>query len=38
MSLLGALTTGSSGVTAFGRAMTVVGSNIANVNTFGYKA
>lgn len=38
MALLGSLSAGASGVTTFGRAMTVVGSNIANVNTAGYKA
>jgi len=37
MSLLGALGAGASGVKTYGRAMTVIGSNIANVNTFGYK-
>jgi flagellar hook protein FlgE len=32
-----ALNTGASGLNAFGEAMSVVGSNIANVNTTGYK-
>jgi flagellar hook protein FlgE len=32
-----ALNTGASGLNAFGEAMTVVGSNISNVNTTGYK-
>jgi flagellar hook protein FlgE len=32
-----ALNTGASGLNAFGEAMSVVGSNIANVNTVGYK-
>lgn len=32
-----ALNTGASGLKSFGEAMTVVGSNIANVNTTGYK-
>ena len=33
-----ALYTGASGLNAFGEAMSVVGSNIANVNTTGYKS
>ena len=33
-----ALNTGASGLNSFGEAMTVVGSNIANVNTVGYKS
>jgi flagellar hook protein FlgE len=33
-----ALNTGASGLNAFGEAMSVVGSNIANVNTTGYKS
>jgi len=37
MALLGALQTGASGVRAHGKAMTVVGNNIANVNTYGFK-
>ena len=37
MSLLGSLNAGSSGVKTMGKAMTVIGSNIANVNTVGYK-
>ena len=32
------LRTGASGLTSFGEAMSVVGSNIANVNTVGYKS
>lgn len=38
MSLLGSLNAGSSGVKTMGKAMTVIGSNIANVNTVGYKS
>lgn len=38
MSLLGSLSAGASGVITNGRAMTVVGSNIANVNTVGFKS
>lgn len=33
-----ALKTGASGLTTYGEAMTVVGSNIANVNTLAYKS
>ncbi|MCH9045015.1 MAG: flagellar hook protein FlgE [SAR324 cluster bacterium] len=33
-----ALNTGASGLNAFGEAMSVVGSNIANINTPGYKS
>lgn len=33
-----ALNPGASGLTAYGEAMSVVGSNIANVNTHGYKS
>ena len=33
-----ALNTGASGLATYGEAMTVVGSNIANVNTMGYKS
>ena len=33
-----ALNTGASGLNSFGEAMSVVGSNIANVNTVGYKS
>ena len=33
-----ALNTGASGLSAYGEAMSVVGSNIANVNTTGYKS
>ena len=33
-----ALNTGASGLNAFGEAMTVVGSNISNINTTGYKS
>ena len=32
------LRTGASGLNAYGEAMSVVGSNIANVNTVGYKS
>ncbi len=35
--MLGALQTGASGLRSHSQAMTVTGSNIANVNTFGYK-
>lgn len=38
MSLFGSLSAGSSAVKSYGQAMTVVGSNIANVNTNAYKA
>jgi flagellar hook protein FlgE len=37
MALLGSLNTGASGVKTHGKTMQVVGNNIANVNTFGYK-
>ncbi len=37
MSLLGSLNAAASGVKTMGRAMTVIGSNVANVNTVGYK-
>jgi len=37
MSLSSALFTGISGLNAFGNAMTVIGDNIANVNTIGFK-
>ena len=37
MSLFGALTTGVSGLDAFSQALSVTSSNIANVNTTGYK-
>ena len=37
MALLGSLQTGASGVRTHGKAMAVVGNNIANVNTFGFK-
>lgn len=37
MALLGSLNTGASGVQTHGKAMQVVGNNIANVNTFGFK-
>ena len=33
-----ALHTGASGLQAFGEGMTVIGSNVANVNTVGYKS
>ena len=33
-----ALHTGASGLGAYGEGMTVIGSNIANVNTLGYIA
>ncbi len=38
MSLSSALYTGVSGLTTLGNAMTVIGDNIANVNTVGFKA
>lgn len=38
MSLLNSLNAGASGVKTMGKAMTVIGSNVANVNTVGYKA
>ena len=38
MALLGSLQTGASGVRTHGKAMAVVGNNIANVNTFGFKS
>lgn len=37
MALLGSLNTGPSGVKTHGKTMQVVGNNIANVNTFGFK-
>ncbi len=37
MALLGSVNTGASGVQTHGKAMQVVGNNIANVNTFGFK-
>ena len=37
MALLGSLNTGASGVKTQGKTMQVVGNNIANVNTFGFK-
>ena len=37
MALLGSLQTGASGVRTHGKAMAVVGNNIATVNTFGFK-
>ena len=37
MALLGSLNTGASGVKTHGKTMQVVGNNIANVNTFGFK-
>ena len=38
MALLGSLNTGASGVKTQGKTMQVVGNNIANVNTFGFKS
>ena len=38
MALLGALNTGASGVKTHGKSMQIIGNNIANVNTFGYKS
>ena len=38
MALLGSLNTGASGVKTHGKAMQLIGNNIANVNTFGYKS
>ncbi len=38
MGMLGSLNAGASGVRTMGKAMTAIGSNIANVNTVGYKA
>ena len=37
MALLGSLSTGASGVKTQGKSMQVIGNNIANVNTFGFK-
>jgi flagellar hook protein FlgE len=37
MALLGSLQTGASGVKTQGKAMQVIGNNIANVNTYGFK-
>ena len=37
MALLGSLNTGASGVKTQGKTMQIVGNNIANVNTFGFK-
>ena len=37
MALLGSLATGASGVKTQGKSMQVIGNNIANVNTFGFK-
>ena len=37
MALLGSLNTGASGVQTQGKTMQIVGNNIANVNTFGFK-
>ena len=37
MALLGSLATGASGVKTQGKTMQIVGNNIANVNTFGFK-
>ena len=38
MALLGSLNTGASGVKTHGKSMQIIGNNIANVNTFGYKS
>ena len=38
MALLGSLATGASGVKTQGKTMQIVGNNIANVNTFGFKS
>ena len=38
MALLGSLNTGASGVKTQGKTMQIVGNNIANVNTFGFKS
>jgi len=38
MGVFSALTTGASGLSSFGEAVRVVGDNIANVNTLGFKA
>jgi flagellar hook protein FlgE len=38
MSLLGTLTSGVSALKTFGKSLEVIGNNIANVNTTGYKA
>ena len=38
MALLGSLNTGASGVRTQGKTMQIVGNNIANVNTFGFKS
>jgi len=38
MGIYNALFTGSSGLTAFGEAVRVIGDNIANVNTLGFKS
>ena len=37
MALLGSLNTGASGVQTQGKTMQIVGNNIANVNTYGFK-
>ena len=37
MALLGSLATGASGVKTMGKSMQVIGNNIANVNTYGFK-
>ena len=37
MALLGSLSTGASGVKTMGKSMSVIGNNIANVNTYGFK-
>ena len=38
MAFIPSLNSGASGLSAYSRAMSVVGSNIANVNTVGFKA
>jgi len=38
MGILSTLFTGASGLTSFGRALSVIGNNIANSNTVGYKS
>ena len=38
MALLGSLNTGASGVRTQGKTMQIIGNNIANVNTFGFKS
>ena len=38
MSIISALYAGASGMSAMGRAVQVIGNNIANINTVGFKA